>query len=197
AYSTMSQLGYMFFALGVSAYQAAIFHLMTHAFFKALLFLGAGSVIHPMSDEQDMRQMGGIWRLIPITYGMMWIGSLALAGIGIYGVFGFAGFYSKDIILEAAFGDHSWYGSLAFWLGIAAAVLTAFYSWRLLLMTFHGRPRADEHTMAHVHESPKVMVLPLVVLAAGACFAGYIGYSAFVGEGAAKFWGDAILILPT
>jgi len=195
AYSTMSQLGYMFFALGVSAYQAAIFHLMTHAFFKALLFLGAGSVIHAMSDEQDMRKMGGIWRLIPITYGMMWIGSLALAGIGIYGVFGFAGFYSKDIILEAAFGDHSWYGSLAFWLGIAAAVLTAFYSWRLLLMTFHGRPRADEHVMSHVHESPWVMLGPLCVLAIGAVFAGIVAYEAFVGEGRAAFWGNSILVL--
>ena len=195
AYSTMSQLGYMFFALGVSAYQAAIFHLMTHAFFKALLFLGAGSVIHAMSEEQDMRKMGGIWRLIPITYGMMWIGSLALAGIGIYGVFGFAGFYSKDIILEAAFGDHSWYGSLAFWLGIAAAVLTAFYSWRLLLMTFHGRPRADEHVMSHVHESPWVMLGPLCVLAIGAVFAGIVAYEAFVGEGRAAFWGSSILVL--
>ncbi len=183
AYSTMSQLGYMFFALGVSAYGAAIFHLVTHAFFKALLFLGAGSVIHAMSDEQDMRWMGGIWRLIPVTYAMMWIGSLALAGVGIPFVFGFSGYYSKDIILESAFADHSTVGMLAWGLGMAAAVMTAFYSWRLLFMTFHGAPRADEKVMAHVHESPAVMLVPLAVLAAGAIFAGALLYEPFVGGG--------------
>ena len=192
AYSTMSQLGYMFFAAGVGAYSAAIFHLMTHAFFKALLFLGSGSVIHAMSDEQDMRRMGGIWRMIPYTYVLMWIGSLALAGIGIYGVFGFAGYYSKDIILEAAFARHSWFGSLAYWLGVVAALMTAFYSWRLLFMTFHGKPRADERVMAHVHESPLVMLVPLVPLAVGAVFAGIIGYNAFVGDGMVAFWGGSI-----
>jgi NADH-quinone oxidoreductase subunit L len=191
AYSTCSQLGYMFFACGVSAYSAGIFHLMTHAFFKALLFLGAGSVIHAMSGEQDMRQMGGTWKLIPVTYALMWIGSLSLAGI-----WPFAGFYSKDFILEAAYAAHSGVGSYAFWLGIAAAFLTAFYSWRLLLMTFHGQPRADEKVMAHVHESPKVMILPLVVLAAGAIFAGYVGYQWFVGQDMAEFWGNVILVLP-
>jgi len=191
AYSTCSQLGYMFFACGVSAYSAGIFHLMTHAFFKALLFLGAGSVIHAMSGEQDMRQMGGTWKLIPATYALMWIGSLSLAGI-----WPFAGFYSKDFILEAAYAAHSGVGSYAFWLGIAAAFLTAFYSWRLLLMTFHGQPRADEKVMAHVHESPKVMILPLVVLAAGAIFAGYVGYQWFVGHNTTEFWGNAILVLP-
>src|SRR5712671_4429656 len=129
AYSTCSQLGYMFFAAGVSAYGAAMFHLFTHAFFKALLFLGAGSVIHAMSAEQDMRRMGGLWRLIPVTYALMWIGSLALAGIGIPGVFGFAGFYSKDIILEAAWAAPSGIGHFAFWIGDAAAAMTAFYSW--------------------------------------------------------------------
>ena len=137
AYSTCSQLGYMFFAAGVSAYPAAMFHLTTHAFFKALLFLGAGSVIHAMSDEQDLRNMGGIWRKVPVTYAMMWIGSLALAGFPF-----FAGFYSKDMILEAAYAAHTGVGSLAFWLGCAAAFLTAFYSWRLLIMAFHGKPRA-------------------------------------------------------
>jgi NADH-quinone oxidoreductase subunit L len=191
AYSTCSQLGYMFFACGVSAYSAGIFHLMTHAFFKALLFLGAGSVIHAMSDEQDMRNMGGIWKLIPVTYVLMWIGSLALAGI-----WPFAGYYSKDIVLEAAYAAHSGVGSYAFWLGIIAAFLTAFYSWRLLLMTFHGKPRADETVMAHVHESPKVMILPLMVLAAGAVFAGYLGYDYFVGHDASHFWGNSIVILP-
>lgn len=191
AYSTCSQLGYMFFAAGVSAYPAAMFHLMTHAFFKALLFLGAGSVIHAMSDEQDMRYMGGIWRLIPWTYALMWIGSLALAGI-----WPFAGFYSKDVILEAAWGAHSAVGQFAFWLGIAAALMTAFYSWRLLFMTFHGEPRANEHVMAHVHESPWVMLGPLVILAIGAVCAGFVGYEMFVGGQWAEFWGASILILP-
>ena len=195
AYSTCSQLGYMFFAAGVSAYGAAIFHLMTHAFFKALLFLAAGSVIHALSDEQDMRKMGGIWRMIPVTYAVMWIGSLALAGIGIPGVFGFAGFYSKDIIIEAAYAAHSGVGAYAFWLGIAAAFMTAFYSWRLLFMTFHGAPRADAETMSHVHESPKVMLVPLIILAVGAVFAGVLGYSAFVGDLREDFWGESILVL--
>ncbi len=198
AYSTCSQLGYMFFACGVSAYSAGVFHLMTHGFFKALLFLGAGSVIHAMSDEQDMRRMGGIWKLIPVTYALMWIGNLALAGVGVPGTaVGFAGFFSKDVIIEAAYGAHTGIGMYAFWMGIAAAFLTAFYSWRLLIMTFHGTPRADERTMAHVHESPKVMILPLLVLAAGACFAGLLGYENFVGHNSAEFWGNAILILPT
>lgn len=190
AYSTMSQLGYMFFALGVSAYSAAMFHLVTHAFFKALLFLGAGSVIHAMSDEQDMRHMGGIWKKIPITYGLMWIGSLALAGLPF-----FAGYYSKDIILEAAFADHTYFGSMAYWLGIAAAFMTAFYSWRLLIMTFHGKPRASESVMSHVHESPKVMLFPLYVLAIGALFSGYGLYEYFVGHHKGHFWGDSILVL--
>ncbi len=177
AYSTMSQLGYMFFALGVSAYGAAIFHLMTHAFFKALLFLGAGSVIHAMSDEQDMRNMGGIWKKIPITYAMMWIGSLALAG-----VFPFAGYYSKDIILESVWADHTWFGHFAYWMGITAALMTAFYSWRLLFLTFHGKPRASEKVMSHVHESPSVMILPLLVLAIGAILSGKFMYGGFVGS---------------
>ena len=191
AYSTCSQLGYMFFACGVSAYSAGIFHLMTHAFFKALLFLGAGSVIHAMSSEQDMRKMGGLYRLIPLTYGLMWIGSLALAGIPV-----FAGFYSKDVIIESAFAAHTPAGDFAFWAGIAAALMTAFYSWRLLIMTFHGAPRADERTMAHVHESPLSMIAPLVVLAAGAVFSGMLGYHYFVGGGLEAFWGDSILVLP-
>jgi len=191
AYSTCSQLGYMFFAAGVSAYSAAIFHLMTHAFFKALLFLGAGSVIHAMSGEQDMRKMGGIWRLVPITYALMWIGSLALAGIPF-----FAGYYSKDMILEAAWASGTGVGLYSFSLGIFAAFLTAFYSWRLIFLTFHGRPRASDEVMHHVHESPSVMILPLVVLAAGAIFAGWLGYNDFVGEGRENFWGASILVLP-
>ncbi len=189
AYSTMSQLGYMFFALGVSAYGAAIFHLATHAFFKALLFLGAGSVIHAMSDEQDMRKMGGIWKKIPTTYTLMWIGSLALAGVPF-----FSGYYSKDMILEAAYADHSWFGELAFWLGIAAAVMTAFYSARLLFMTFHGKTRADKETFDHAHESPPIMLVPLMILAAGAIFAGYFGYEMFVGHH--QIWGETLKVLP-
>ena len=176
AYSTMSQLGYMFFALGVSAYGAAMFHLMTHAFFKALLFLGAGSVIHAMSDEQDMRNMGGIWKKIPYTYAFMWIGSLALAGIP-----PFAGYFSKDIVLEAAWADHTWFGDFAFVLGILAAFMTAFYTWRLLFMTFHGKPRASKKAMSHIHESPVVMLGPLTILATGAIFAGIVFYNPFVG----------------
>lgn len=190
AYSTMSQLGYMFFAAGVGAYGAAMFHLMTHAFFKALLFLGAGSVIHAMHHEQDMRKMGGIWKLIPVTYVLMWIGSLALAGIPF-----FAGYYSKDMILESAFAAHTQAGTIAFWAGIAAAFMTAFYSWRLIIMTFHGKARADHHTLEHVHESPMVMMVPLFVLAAGALLAGYVFYPYFVGEGYEEFWGHALFVL--
>jgi NADH-quinone oxidoreductase subunit L len=187
AYSTCSQLGYMFFAAGVGVYQAAIFHLFTHAFFKALLFLGAGSVIHAMSDEQDIRKMGGIWRKIPVTYAVMWIGSLALAGIPL-----FAGYYSKDMVLEVAFAAHSGPGNFAFVMGLVAAFLTAFYSWRLLILTFHGEPRADHHTMEHVHESPAVMLVPLLVLAAGAVLTGYLFYPLFVGEFQEAFWNGAI-----
>ena len=191
AYSTCSQLGYMFFAAGVGVYQAAIFHLITHAFFKALLFLGAGSVIHAMSDEQDIRRMGGIWRKIPITYGVMWVGSLALAGIPL-----FAGFYSKDAILEAAAGAGTVVGWYAFLCGLTAAFLTAFYSWRLLILTFHGAPRADAHTMDHVHESPWVMLVPLLLLSVGAIFAGYALHEYFIGHDQEAFWNGAIFNLP-
>ena len=188
AYSTCSQLGYMFFACGVSAYAAGVFHLLTHAFFKALLFLGAGAVIHALSDEQDMRRMGGLARAVPWTCAFMWIGSLALAGIP-----PFAGFYSKDIILEAAWAAHGAAGAWAFWLGMAAAVMTAFYSWRLLFMTFHGAPRAGEAAMARVHEAPPVMLLPLAALAAGAVAAGYVGRG-LVDPGGA-YWGGALTVL--
>ncbi|MES2983674.1 MAG: NADH-quinone oxidoreductase subunit L [Pseudomonadota bacterium] len=192
AYSTCSQLGYMFFACGVSAYNAAVFHLFTHGFFKALLFLGAGSVIHAMSGEQDMRKMGGIWRKIPYTYAFMWIGSLALAGVPY-----FAGYFSKDAILEAAYAAGTVQGKIAFVLGITAAFMTAFYSWRLLFMTFHGTPRADQHTMDHVHESPRIMLLPLVPLVLGALFAGAIGYYGWgMMEHGLHFWNHAITILP-
>ena len=190
AYSTCSQLGYMFFALGVGAYPGAIFHLMTHAFFKALLFLGAGSVIHGMDDEQDMRKMGGLFSKMKVTAVLMWIGSLALAGVPF-----FAGFYSKDMILESAFAAHTGLGMYAFWAGIAAALMTAFYSWRLLFLTFHGRTRADDHTFDHAHESPPVMIAPLLVLALGAVFSGYLAKEYFVGHDMNEFWGGSILML--
>ena len=189
AYSTCSQLGYMFFAAGVSAYPASMFHLTTHAFFKALLFLGAGSVIHAMSNEQDMRKMGGIWKKIPITYALMWVGSLALAGIPF-----FAGYYSKDLILEAAWAASSNSGYFAFWLGCLAAFLTAFYSWRLLLLTFHGNFNSSKEVLDHVHESPFVMLIPLFVLALGAIFSGWYFYNDFVGYNWKEFWGNSIFI---
>ncbi len=197
AYSTCSQLGYMFFAAGVSAYSAAMFHLTTHAFFKALLFLSAGSVIHALHHEQDMRKMGGqVWTKIRITYAMMWIGSLALAGMGIPGLnIGFAGFYSKDVIMEAAYGVHTAVGQYAFWLGLAAATMTAFYSWRLLFMSFHKAPDTDHHAVDHAHESPMVMLIPLFVLAFGALFSGMGLYYLFVGDGREAFWGTAIFTL--
>ncbi len=191
AYSTCSQLGYMFIAAGVGAYQVSIFHLITHAFFKALLFLSAGSVIHAMSDEQDMRRMGGLWKKIPLTYTMMWAGSLALAGI-----FPFAGYYSKDAILEAAFADGSPVAIYGFVCGVLAAFLTAFYSWRLLLMTFHGRSRADHHVLEHVHESPLVMTGPLIVLAVGALIAGFSLRGLFIGADWHAFWRNSVGVAP-
>jgi NADH-quinone oxidoreductase subunit L len=201
AYSTCSQLGYMFFAAGVGAYSAAMFHLMTHAFFKALLFLGSGSVITCLHHEQDMRNMGGVKEKAPQTFILMWIGTLALAGIGIpfilgHGV-GFAGFHSKDAILEAAYGAHSTVGMIAFWLGVAGAFMTAFYSARLMFMTFYGSYRGDHHTWDHAHESPPSMLIPLYVLAAGAVLSGVVAYSWFVGEGWAPFWGQSIAVKST
>ena len=187
AYSTCSQLGYMFVAAGVGVYQASIFHLITHAFFKALLFLGAGSVIHAMSDEQDMRKMGGIWKFIPVTYAVMWIGNLALAG-----VFPFAGYYSKDAIISGAYAAHSAIGTYGFICTVLAAFLTAFYSWRLLFLTFHGKPRADRHVMQHVHESPAVMLGPLLVLSVGALAAGFALHTWFIGDNWPEFWRGSI-----
>jgi NADH-quinone oxidoreductase subunit L len=192
AYSTCSQLGYMFFAIGVSAYPAAIFHLFTHAFFKALLFLCAGSVIHAVEGEQDMRNMGGLAGHIKQTYVLMWIGSLALAGVPF-----FAGYYSKDMIIEAAFGAHSGIGYYAFIMGVAAAVLTAFYSWRLLFMTFHGHFRGDHHVIEHAHESPPVMLVPLYILSLGALFAGYVFHDMMIGEHWQTFWGKSIFVAET
>ncbi|MDP3884944.1 NADH-quinone oxidoreductase subunit L [Hydrogenophaga sp.] len=197
AYSTCSQLGYMFVALGLGFYSAAIFHLFTHAFFKALLFLGSGSVIHAVSDEQDMRKMGGLRKLIPTTYWMMVIGTLALTGVGIpTTIIGTAGFFSKDAIIEGAFAGHNSLAAFAFVLLVVAAVFTSFYSWRLIFMTFHGEPRASHDVMHHVHESPLVMLVPLFILAAGALFAGVLFHDLFIGEGYAEFWKQALFTLP-
>jgi NADH-quinone oxidoreductase subunit L len=190
AYSTCSQLGYMFFAAAVSAYGAAMFQLFTHAFFKALLFLGAGSVIHAMAGEQDMRRMGGLWRKIPITYAVMWVGSLSLSGIP-----PFSGYYSKDTILYASWVAGTAVGRYAYCLGTLAAFMTAFYSFRLLFMTFHGKSRADEETLHHAHESPWSMRIALLVLAAGALAAGYFTDPYFVGAHRAQFWNGSIFIL--
>lgn len=193
AYSTCSQLGYMFVAIGVGFYSAAIFHLFTHAFFKALLFLGSGSVIHAMSDEQDMRKMGGIRKLIPYTYWAMIIGTLALTGVGIpLTTLGTAGFFSKDAIIEGTFVGHNYFAGVAFFFLVLSAALTSFYSWRLIFLTFHGRPRASHDVMHHVHESPPVMLVPLAVLAFGAIAAGMIFHDSFIGEAYEAFWKGAI-----
>lgn len=242
AYSTCSQLGYMFFAAGVGAFGSAMFHLFTHAFFKALLFLGAGSVIHAMHHEQDMRYYGALRKEIPVTFWAMMMGTLAITGVGIVDVFGFAGFYSKDSILEAAYGSASDLGSFAFWCGITAALMTSFYSWRLVFLTFYGKPRwaASEHIQHalhdahghghddhhehadaeaaghdhahhavdphhgakaadagtggyHPHESPLVMLVPLIVLSVGAVLAGYIFHHAFISEGTGEFWKGSLV----
>jgi NADH-quinone oxidoreductase subunit L len=195
AYSTCSQLGYMFVACGVGAYSVAIFHLFTHAFFKALLFLGAGSVIHGLHHEQDMRRMGGLAKKLPITWAMMLIGTLALTGVGIPHVGGFAGFHSKDAIVEAAYAAHT-PNNYAFWMLVVAAFMTSFYSWRLMFLTFHGATRADHHAYDDAHESPPVMLIPLFVLAAGAVFAGIAFSHVFIGEGYADFWRTALFEAP-
>ncbi|EFG37758.1 NADH dehydrogenase I subunit L [Brucella sp. NVSL 07-0026] len=189
AYSTCSQLGYMFAALGVGAYGAAVFHLFTHAFFKALLFLCAGSVIHAVSDEQDMRRMGSLRKLIPVTYWMMIIGTVAITGLGIPGtVIGTAGFFSKDAIIEAVFASHNLASGYASTLLIVAALFTSFYSWRLIFMAFFGKPRASAEVMHHVHESPPVMLVPLLILGIGAILAGVLFKELFFGHEYVEFW---------
>ncbi|MGF1551863.1 MAG: NADH-quinone oxidoreductase subunit L [Paracoccaceae bacterium] len=198
AYSTCSQLGYMFAAAGVGAYEAAMFHLFTHAFFKALLFLGAGSVIHGLDGEQDMRRMGGLRAKMPTTYLMMLLGTLAITGVGIpllyvlHTPIGFAGFVSKDVILEATYAQGTELSQLAFWLLLISALFTAFYSWRLIFMTFWGETRADRHAFEHAHESPKIMLWPLYPLAGGAVLAGMEFYPEFVGEREGGFWAASI-----
>jgi NADH-quinone oxidoreductase subunit L len=227
AYSTCSQLGYMFFAAGVGAYGAAMFHLFTHAFFKALLFLGAGSVIHAMHHEQDMRYYGALRKEIPITFWTMIAGTLAITGVGLFGV-GFAGYHSKDAIIESAFASGTVHGTVAYAIGVFAALLTSFYSWRLIFLTFYGKPRwagsehiqhavhhvhedagemaadndsAHDHGAAktegtagyHPHESPWVILLPLVLLSLGAVFAGLLFNHQFIQpEGAPEFWRGSV-----
>ncbi len=196
AYSTCSQLGYMFFAAGVSAYGGAMFHLFTHASFKALLFLGAGSVIHAVGGEQDMRKMGGLAKYLPLTWLMMLIGTVSLTGLGLpFTGIGAAGFYSKDFIINAAYQAHSNIGDYAFALGVFSAFMTSFYSWRLMFMTFHGDFRGDKHALGHMHESPAVMMAPLMVLAIGAVFMGVAFYDMFVGSTNIAFWKDSITVL--
>ena len=189
AYSTCSQLGYMFFAAGLGAYNASIFHLMTHGFFKALLFLSAGSVIHAMHHEQDMRKMGGLFKKIPFTGTMMWIGSLAIIGFPY-----FSGYYSKESILENAYYSDSSMATFAYTIGILTALLTAFYSWRLLFMTFHGETRANKNTFDHAHESPLVMTLPLALLAFGSIFMGMFFADYYIGKIQYVFWGDSLIL---
>lgn len=190
AYSTCSQLGYMVFACGLSHYSVGVFHLMNHAFFKALLFLSAGSVIHALADEQDMRKMGGVAQLLPFTYSMMFIGSLALIGFPFL-----TGFYSKDVILEVAYANYSLSGNFAYWLGTVSAFFTSYYSFRLLYLTFFGESNASRTTLSHVHEAPFFMAFPLVLLAFGSIFIGYLGKDMMIGGGT-DFWGNALFILP-
>jgi NADH-quinone oxidoreductase subunit L len=213
AYSTCSQLGYMFFAAGTGAYGAAMFHLFTHAFFKALLFLGAGSVIHAMHHEQDMRYYGALRKHIPLTFWAMMAGTLAITGVGIVGVGGFAGFYSKDAIIEAAFASSAPWSGYAFFIGVLAALLTSFYSWRLIFLTFFGKARwiQSEHIQHsvhktpeqagsdttggyHPHESPWTMLVPLGVLTLGAVFAGFLFHGGFIEADTGKaFWANSTL----
>ncbi len=191
AYSTCSQLGYMFFATGVGAYNVAMFHLFTHAFFKALLFLGSGSVIHAFKDEQNINNMGGVWKKLPYTYSLMIIGTLALTGFPFL-----SGFYSKDAIIEFSYLRGNTTGYYAAGIGIFTAFLTSIYSWRLIFKTFHGEYNNKEIKIAETHESPIVMLIPLVLLSIGAIFAGFLFKELFIGyEGLNNFWRDSIFFL--
>nr|YP_008816167.1 NADH dehydrogenase subunit 5 [Roya obtusa]YP_009755755.1 NADH dehydrogenase subunit 5 [Roya anglica]AGZ90377.1 NADH dehydrogenase subunit 5 [Roya obtusa]QIQ22994.1 NADH dehydrogenase subunit 5 [Roya anglica] len=190
AYSTCSQLGYMIFACGISNYSVSVFHLMNHAFFKALLFLSAGSVIHAMSDEQDMRKMGGLASLLPFTYAMMFIGSLSLIGFPFL-----TGFYSKDVILELAYTKYTISGNFAFWLGSISVFFTSYYSFRLLFLTFLAQPLGFKRDVALCHDAPFIMAFPLIILAFGSIFVGYLAKDMMIGLGT-HFWGNSIFILP-
>ena len=191
AYSTCSQLGYMFFAAGVGAYNVAMFHLFTHAFFKALLFLGSGSVIHSFKDEQDINQMGAVYKKLPYTWILMIIGTLALTGFPFL-----SGFYSKDAIIEFAYLRGNTVGYYAAGVGILTALLTSIYSWRLIFKTFHGSYNNKKLKIEEMHESPLVMLIPLIVLAVGAIFAGFLFKDLFIGHGGENnFWGESIKFL--
>ena len=191
AYSTCSQLGYMFFAAGVGAYNVAMFHLFTHAFFKALLFLGSGSIIHSFKDEQDIREMGGVWKKLPYTWILMIIGTLALTGFPFL-----SGFYSKDAIIEFAYLRGNTPGYFAVGIGIFTAFLTSIYSWRLLLKTFHGTYNNKKINYETIHESPMVMIIPLIILAIGSIFAGIIFKEVFIGnESVEILWRNSIFFL--
>jgi NADH-quinone oxidoreductase subunit L len=190
AYSTCSQLGYMFFAAGIGAYHVAMFHLFTHAFFKALLFLGAGSVIHAFKDEQDIRKMGGIVKKLPYTYFFMLIGTLALTGFPLL-----SGFYSKDAIIEFAYLKNSSLGNYAASVGIITAFITSIYSWRLFFKTFHGTYNNKKISFSEIHESTLAMIIPLLLLGLGAIFSGYIFKSTFIGHHSNDFWQTSIFFL--
>ena len=196
AYSTCSQLGYMFVACGISAYQVGIFHLMTHAYFKALLFLGAGSVIHAVMAEQDIRKMGQLRKYMPITYVTMLIGAIALAGLP-----PFAGFYSKDLIIElAAMREMGWVSEVAYWAVLTGVFMTAFYTFRMFFLTFHNSDRVPAETKSHLHESPLVITVPLILLAVGAVFSGWMGFHmlnmpGMHDPGMAMYFGDSIFVL--
>lgn len=190
AYSTCSQLGYMVFVCGLSGYSVSIFHLMNHAFFKALLFLSAGAVIHALSDEQDMRKFGGLVQSIPFTYTMMCIGSLALVGFPFL-----TGFYSKDTILEIAFANYTLNGSFAYWLGTLSVCCTSYYSFRLIFLTFLGPVNGNKSSYGHIHDAPLAMAIPFILLGFGSLFIGYLAKDMMIGGGTG-FWGNALFILP-
>ena len=190
AYSTCSQLGYMFVAMGAGAYSVGMFHLFTHAFFKALLFLGSGSVIYAMHHEQDIRKMGGLWRKIPYTFAVMCIGTLALTGFPM-----FAGYFSKDAIIESAYASHNPFATYAYILTVGAAALTSFYAWRLIFKTFFGEPHDQEHYEA-AHESPLWMLVPIGVLAAGSIFSGFPFREIFAGNGVDEFFRGSVKMNP-
>ncbi len=190
AYSTCSQLGYMFFAIGVGAYHVAIFHLFTHAFFKGLLFLGSGSVIHAFNDEQDIRFMGGVWKKIPYTYTLMIVGTLALTGFPFL-----SGYYSKDAIIEFAYFKGSNIGYYATFIGISTACLTSIYSWRLIFKTFHGKYKSKKNNLSKIHESPLTMLIPASFLGLGSILVGFLFKDIFIGEESSNFWGSSILFL--
>lgn len=190
AYSTCSQLGYMVFACGISCYSVSMFHLMNHAFFKALLFLSAGSVIHALSDEQDMRKMGGLVNILPFTYTMILIGSLSLMGIPFL-----TGFYSKDVILELSYATYQIHGNFAHWLGTVSALFTSFYSFRLIYLTFYGSNNSYKSIVEHAHDAPFIMMIPLSILCVGSIFIGYLTKDMMIGMGT-DFWGNSLFTLP-